>query len=120
MHSMSGWNINLLYDQPTFAAFSIVPSHIPSARIIDVEILNERPVTSSTIGQSKGFHRLAAMQTQGVFAAGTRCLSTSSISSKMGNATANDIAWQNWCRAQTEAAEASRMESFTGQLNVYA
>lgn len=117
---MSGWNIDLLYHQPDFKAFGRVPSNPPSARIVDIEVLKEKPPTSSATVQDKVAHGRSAMRTQGADAVGNIWVNASSVAWKTGSVTANDIALRAWLRSQTEAAEASRIESCLDQLDVYA
>jgi len=122
VHSMSARNIDFLYHQPDLAAFGRVRSDIPSARIVDIEVLKEKPVVSAATGQDKVSPRLAAMRTRAANAAVTICVTSSPPYSNAQSATgsASDVARQAWLRAQTDDAEASRMESFTAQLNIYA
>jgi hypothetical protein len=120
LRSISGWNVDLLYRQPDFAASGRVPSHHPSARIVDVQVLKEKPVTSPAAGRDKVAHRLVAMCTQVDYAAGTICVNAPSVASKPGNTTSNDVAWRAWLRAQAEDVAASRMENCIGQLDVHA
>ena len=118
LHSMLGWNIDLLYHQPDGAAFGRVPCHHPSARIVDIEVVKEKPVANSAILHDNAAHRLAA---QDGYAARTICVNASSFGSKARSAaaTANDVAWRAWLRAQRDDAEASRMENCIRHLDVY-
>jgi hypothetical protein len=107
-----------------FVARSRVLPDPPSARILDIQIVHDSPVTSAAAERAKLVHGPASKRIPPRYhdPLGMTRVDESCLASSLQGAAraASHAASRAWFRAQQETAGASTMEYSRGQLDVYA